>query len=179
MIDRNGNAQRKRRRVVLLSSAAGLALALLIAGPGGYLPHAMPGWTLAAQAAASTPAPAGFADLVAKVKPAVISVRVKIDEPQSAFQDEEDQPAENGNGNIPMEPGSPMERFFHQYGFGQPHGFRRHHQIAGEGSGFFISADGYAVTNDHVVDHAKSVQVTTNDGTLYTAKVIGADQKMG
>src|SRR5262249_3137735 len=116
-------------------------------------------------------------DRVAKVKPAVIAVRVKIDEPQSAFQDEEDQPGENGKGNIPMEPGSPMERFFQQYGFGQPHRFRRHHQIAGEGSGFFISADGYAVTNDHVVDHAKSVQVTPDDGTLYTAKLIGADQR--
>jgi serine protease Do len=49
--------------------------------------------------------------------------------------------------------------------------------ITGEGSGFFISADGYAVTNNHVVDHAKSVQVTTNDGSIYTAKVIGTDSK--
>ena len=177
MIDRNRNAQGKPRRVVLLSSAAGLALALLIAGPGGYLPHTMPAWSLTAQAAASTPAPASFADLVAKVKPAVISVRVKFDEPQSAVEDEEDQQGYNANGNVPIEPGSPMERFFQQFGFGHQYGFRRHHQIAGEGSGFFISADGYAVTNDHMVDHAKSVQVTTNDGTLYTAKVIGTDQK--
>jgi serine protease Do len=177
MIDRNGNAHGKRRRIVLLSSAAGLAVALLIAGPGGYLPLAMPSWSLAAQAAAGTATPPSFADLVAKVKPAVISVRVKFDEPQSAFQDQEDQRGDSGNGNIPIEPGSPMERFFHHYGFGQQHGFPRHHQITGEGSGFFISADGYAVTNDHVVDHAKSVQVTTNDGTLYTAKVIGTDKK--
>jgi serine protease Do len=49
--------------------------------------------------------------------------------------------------------------------------------ITGEGSGFFISPDGYAVTNNHVVDHAKSVQVTTDDGTIYTAKVIGTDPK--
>ena len=47
----------------------------------------------------------------------------------------------------------------------------------GEGSGFFISADGYAVTNNHVVDHASSVQVTTDDGTVYTAKVVGTDPK--
>ena len=49
--------------------------------------------------------------------------------------------------------------------------------VTGLGSGFFISPDGYAVTNNHVVDHAKSVEVTTEDGTIYTAKVIGTDQK--
>src|SRR6202030_4379769 len=47
----------------------------------------------------------------------------------------------------------------------------------GEGSGFFITADGYAVTNNHVVDHAKSAQVTADDGSIYTAKVVGTDQK--
>ena len=49
--------------------------------------------------------------------------------------------------------------------------------ITGVGSGFFISADGYAVTNNHVVDHASSVEVTTDDGKTYTAKVIGTDPK--
>ena len=43
--------------------------------------------------------------------------------------------------------------------------------ITGQGSGFFISADGYAVTNNHVVDHSKTVQVTTDDGKEYSAKV--------
>jgi serine protease Do len=52
-----------------------------------------------------------------------------------------------------------------------------HQVITGEGSGFFISPDGYAVTNYHVVDHAKSVQVTADDGTIYTAKVVGTDKK--
>ena len=52
-----------------------------------------------------------------------------------------------------------------------------HQIITGEGSGFFISPDGYAVTNNHVVDHAKSVQVTADDGTIYTAKVVGTDPK--
>ena len=33
------------------------------------------------------------------------------------------------------------------------------------------------MTNNHVVDHAKSVQVTTDDGTIYTAKVVGTDAK--
>jgi len=47
----------------------------------------------------------------------------------------------------------------------------------GQGSGFFISADGYAVTNNHVVEKAESVEVTTDDGKTYTAKVIGTDPK--
>jgi serine protease Do len=45
------------------------------------------------------------------------------------------------------------------------------------GSGFFITADGYAVTNNHVVDHATEVQVTTDDGKIYPAKVVGTDAK--
>ena len=47
----------------------------------------------------------------------------------------------------------------------------------GVGSGFLISADGYVVTNNHVVDGAKTVQVTTDDGRTLDAKVIGADPK--
>ena len=43
------------------------------------------------------------------------------------------------------------------------------------GSGFFISADGYAVTNNHVVDKATTVEVSTDDGKVYSAKVIGTD----
>jgi len=166
------------RRLVLLASVAGLGAAVLFAGPGGY--HAAsPVWTSPASAADSTlQHPAGFADIVAKVKPAVISVRVKISAADTSMlqqnSDRDDQDA------VPFQPGSPMEKFFRQFGdqFGggrmAPH---RRETITGEGSGFFISADGYAVTNNHVVDHAKSVQVTTDDGTVYTAKVIGTDGK--
>src|SRR6202012_1721386 len=49
--------------------------------------------------------------------------------------------------------------------------------MVGLGCGFFISSDGYAVTNNHVVDHAQSVEITTDDGKTYTAKVIGTDAK--
>jgi serine protease Do len=158
----------KPRRVALLASAAGLSLALLAAGPGGYLPFNLPAFTSAAHAAETSPNAPGFADLVAKVKPAVISVRVKIDgdaENSSMMQNER------------MDSGqSPFEQF-KQFGFRIPNGMQRHEVITGEGSGFFISPDGYAVTNNHVVDHAQSVQVTTDDGTVYTAKVIGTDKK--
>jgi serine protease Do len=47
----------------------------------------------------------------------------------------------------------------------------------GQGSGFFISADGYAVTNNHVVDKADRVEVTTDDDRTFTARVIGTDQR--
>ena len=88
------------------------------------------------------------------------------------------------DGDSPFPPGSPMERFFRR--FGAPDGRRRADSRAaraaatsrmGQGSGFFISADGYAVTNNHVVDKAESVEVTTDDGKTYTAKVIGTDPK--
>jgi serine protease Do len=172
----HGRAGLRPRRLALLGSVAALGAAVLIAGPGGYLP--IPVWSTSAHAAdtasAAATAPAGFADLVAKVKPAVISVRVKIDETANMASMDQS----NDREVVPFAPGSPMEKFFRQFGEpGMPNGMQRHQVITGEGSGFFISADGYAVTNNHVVDHAKSVQVTTDDGTIYTAKVIGTDPK--
>src|SRR5258708_5609417 len=53
----------------------------------------------------------------------------------------------------------------------------RHGEMMGQGSGFFISSDGFAVTNNHVVDGADKVEVTTDAGKTYTAKVIGADPR--
>jgi serine protease Do len=168
------------RRVTLLASVAGIGAAVLLAGPGGYASAFLGfgGSSASAAEVVSQPIahPQGFADLVSKVKPAVISVRVKI--PASA------EPAMSQDGGddqqqIPAQPGSPLDKFFQQFGpqFGHQGRGHSHEMITGEGSGFFISADGYAVTNNHVVDHAKSVQVTTDDGTIYTAKVIGTDPK--
>jgi len=79
--------------------------------------------------------------------------------------------------------GSPFEFFFRRFGDqdGQgpdsPRGQRRHQFTMGQGSGFFISSDGFAVTNNHVVEKAESVEVTTDDGKTYTAKVIGTDPR--
>jgi serine protease Do len=52
-----------------------------------------------------------------------------------------------------------------------------HGVVTGQGSGFFISSDGYAVTNNHVVDDADKVEVTTDAGKNYTARVIGTDPR--
>jgi serine protease Do len=170
------------RRVALLASVAGLGAVALLAGPNLYRPSGLDFGMPSASAAETSalPHPASFADLVAKVKPAVISVRVKIDGAQvsALHHNSSDDQA------VPFAPGSPMEKFFQQ--FGDQFGFngdddgpppQAHRTIVGEGSGFFISRDGYAVTNNHVVDHATSVQVTTDDGSIYTAKVIGTDPK--
>ena len=49
--------------------------------------------------------------------------------------------------------------------------------MTGEGSGFFVSADGYIVTNNHVVQNAKTVTVTMDNGKTLDAKVVGTDPK--
>jgi serine protease Do len=118
--------------------------------------------------------PIGFADIVERVKPSVISVKVNINE--KVAKDDS-----GGDDDTPFQPGSPMERFFRRFGGpdGMPgmRGGNGHRQITGQGSGFFISADGFAVTNNHVVDGASKVEVTTDDGKTYKAQVIGTDQR--
>jgi len=165
----------KPRRLALLASAAVLGVAV-IAGSGEFDPSALASQPsqisqTAPLNAKQTRAPAGFADLVAKVKPAVISVRVRIEESSMNGSPTSDE--------SPFPNGSPMQKFFQQFGFpGMPNGApMQKRMITGEGSGFFISPDGYAVTNNHVVDHAKTVQIKTADGETFKAKVVGADPK--
>jgi serine protease Do len=124
--------------------------------------------------------PTGFADIVERVKPSVISVRVNIGEKLA-----KDDSANKNDDDSPFQPGSPMERFFKRFGGpdGMPPGMRggprgnNRGQVTGQGSGFFISPDGYAVTNNHVVDGADKVEVTADDGKVYKAKVIGTDAR--
>ncbi|HYA06464.1 MAG TPA: Do family serine endopeptidase [Xanthobacteraceae bacterium] len=156
------------RRIVLLATtiagigAVAFCLGPNLAAPFGTAAHAQ---NLTEKVQQLPQKPVGFADIVEKVKPAVISVRVKIDRPAAKDSDDE----------LPFPPGSPFEKFFHQ--FGMPHTPNGHEIITGQGSGFFISNDGYAVTNNHVVQNADNVQVTTDDGKSYTAKVIGTDSR--
>ena len=117
-----------------------------------------------------TPAAPSFADVVARVKPAVVSVKVKVEE----ASDQADQ-ISGQMDNVPPQ----LRDFFKN--FGGPEGAapapRQSHQMIGQGSGFFISADGFIVTNNHVVDHAKSVEVTMENGKTLDAKVVGTDPK--
>src|SRR5712671_2729643 len=112
--------------------------------------------------------PVGFAEVVDRVKPAVISVRVKFDAGKS------------GKEISRLSKDSPSGRLLRR--FGQPDApgarsaARGRNILTGQGSGFFISADGYAVTNFHVVERADNVEITADDGRVFAAKVIGADQ---
>ena len=153
-----------RRRLVLTTSVAAIALVAL-----GAVGAQLPALTSNALAAPVTPAPqtavnpsSGFADLIASVRPAVVSVKVQLDQPVSMNG--------NGGGNIlPFGPFAP---------FGMPNVPRipqGSQHVVGEGSGFFISSDGIIVTANHVVDHAQKVEVTTSDGKVYKAHVIGTD----
>jgi serine protease Do len=165
-----------RRAVLLAGSILGLGAAAFVAVPDMNLSATYP--TAHAQnlteQAHKLQAPTGFADIVEKVKPAVISVRVKID---GGSQTE-------GLGNNEVPPG--LREFFRRFGMpdvpgggeqgGSPRG-GGHNVITGQGSGFFITADGYAVTNNHVVEKAENVQVTTDDGKTHSAKVIGTDPR--
>src|SRR5262245_52267250 len=155
------------RRLAFLAGVAGLGAATLI---GGALPQAAVPALITPAHAQTMAHPAGFADLVEKVKPAVISVRVKSN--RSAEMT-------NFDSDDSMQRGSPFEQFFRR--FGMPDNttpdMPRGRKTTAQGSGFFLSADGYAVTNHHVVDKAESVEVITDDGKTYTAKVIGTDPK--
>ncbi len=163
------------RRVALLTTAiAGLGAAALVLAPNTPI-HPFTGTAqaqnLTERVQQLPQRPVGFADIVEKVKPSVISVRVKIDRPANSG-------LSNDDNDLPFPPGSPFERFFKRFGIPNPPNMPQGHEvITGQGSGFFISSDGYAVTNNHVVQNAEKVQVTTDDGKAYTAKVIGTDPK--
>ena len=177
-----------RRLALLATTVAGLGAATFFLAPDISVRSTFP--TAQAQnlsqQAQTAQRPVGFADIVERVKPAVISVRVRVDAPRVSMQQQQ---------NAPSQPGSPMDRFFRRFGegedFGQAPDSQRGQQrgqraiptppggrgTTGQGSGFFISADGYAVTNNHVVDRANTVQVTADDGRTYEARVIGADPR--
>src|SRR5262245_19303098 len=97
------------RRLVLLATVANFGIAALVLGAGDFQHSMLPAFSKV-DAAESAQRPVGFGDLVEKVKPAVISVRVKMDGPKMM----------NFEGDLPVPPNSQMERFFRR--FGMPNG---------------------------------------------------------
>ncbi len=117
--------------------------------------------------AASAPrpgAPMSFADMVAKLSPAVVNIsttqRITVPQQANPFQ------------------GTPLEQFFGQRGGG---GSGRTQEAQSLGSGFLISNDGYIVTNNHVVSAGaqgatvESITVTLADQREFKARLVGRD----
>jgi serine protease Do len=106
-----------------------------------------------------------FTSLVEAYGPAVVNVSVvSRREARGGFQDPPG-----------MSPDDPFYDFFRRFGIPTPRGDQP--PARGEGSGFIVSADGYILTNAHVVDGASEVTVRLTDRREFTAKVIGSDKR--
>ena len=164
-----------RIRAALLGT---VAIAAVGAGIVAWQPARAP-FVAAATAQGVQTAPMSFADVVERVKPAVVSVRVTQAAPQAMNYRELPGMGEDENGD--------MERFMRRFGeqfrndprFGGPRGGkgpqRGGPRAMSQGSGFFISADGFIVTNNHVVRGATEADVVLDDGRTVKARVVGTD----
>jgi len=116
--------------------------------------------------------PPSFADLAERVEPAVVSIAVTSKTGAIAQM--------NGQQfQMPKFPeGGPFGDFFEQFRDRMPgpgNGAQR--EVKGAGSGFIISADGYVVTNNHVVENANEIEVILQSGDRYEATIKGRDPK--
>jgi serine protease Do len=160
------------RRVAMLALAAGLAATA-------------PGLPVHAQAVMSRSAPESFADLAARLLPAVVNVSTTQAPQQSAQRDRQ-------GPEVPQAPpGSPLEEFFRDF-FGQrpgqppgppgqgPRGGPQR-RATSLGSGFVIQQDAngtaYVVTNNHVIDGADEISIRLSDNTQMRATVVGKDAR--
>jgi len=149
------------KKTGLIAGVSFLAGAIFFALSFGFLqkttdsqPAIRPAVAMAESVPAPTAgaAPTNFVSIVRKVKPAVVKIiSESIVQSRSMFGDD----------------------FFDQF-FNAP---RRQEKRSGEGSGFFITADGYILTNNHVVRDAVKVKVYNIDKQEFTAKIIGTDPK--
>jgi len=125
--------------------------------------------------ASARPAPESFADLAAEVSPAVVNI--------SVVQEGAPRVADRAMPETPFGADHPFgENFKRFFGDRMPQGAQpgprgQRHEVRGVGSGFIVDAEGYVVTNDHVVGDAKEITVTLPGGESYQAELIGSDDK--
>src|SRR5690606_19557286 len=171
-----------RRRGVIIGATGGLVAGVSL----GALALAAPSWaSFSGLQAAQVTAPAvaqlagsqagqarwgtvaNLPDLVERVSPSVVQIRVRSENTARIL---------SGPGRNPFE-GTPFEDFFSR-GFpqGQVQPGQELPDRRGSGSGFVIQG-GYIVTNNHVVDNAKRMTVVLEDGRELTATLVGTDPK--
>jgi serine protease Do len=175
-------ANKTSTKTKLLSGVAALGLtsAFLI---GGVINPITPVFADAVRIEA--PKTPSFADVVEAVSPAVVSVRVKAKvQPVS----NEGPGGSGGFGFDQLPDDHPFKRFFEgprgNKEFGQRRNRRGDENRRGsrrfglsQGSGFFVSDDGYIVTNNHVVNGGSEFTIVMNNGDEHDARLIGTDPK--
>ena len=123
------------------------------------------------QAAPSVSGLPDFTDLVDQVGPSVVNIRTL-------------EKVSNRSAQSGLDP--EMLEFFRRFGLPVPNAPRQQRpqrpnseeeQPSGLGSGFILTADGYVMTNAHVVEGADDVIVTLTDKREFKAKIIGADKR--
>ena len=146
----------------------------------------LPGALAAAMATAASgiaharPAPESFADIAARVGPAVVNIATDRGTAPAMLEKPGEMPKFSPFFNAPEGQFREfMERFFGRsmpdFRFGGP--MRPDHRMSAVGSGFIVDEDGHVVTNNHVVAGARSIRVRLHDGDTFEAKLVGGDAK--
>jgi len=151
-----------RRRALVVAGALAL-LGGLVAVHGAQSSHTPPALALQRDDHPVTRGQlerASFSDVVKRVSPSVVKITTQTKAKRVA-----------ADGSPFPGLNDPMLRQF----FGGRMPEMRQEPMSGLGSGVIISADGYIVTNNHVVDGADTLTVALSDGREFTAKVVGRD----